>query len=246
MSLSSKDDEARQFYIAAPEQAHLQIRARAIAFSAIRTLFVGHGKGVLSSSAFDALPSPPKALRLMGASSPERSEELFRALVEADSEFVWRSLRRLGVRPSDLDDAMQEVFVVTARRMADIETGRERAFLFGIAARVASTRRRTERRHPEDGETGLAETFSNDPAPDELSELRQARPMLQGILDSMNDDFRAVFILAELEELSTREIAETLGIPQGTASSRLRSARETFHAAVKRLAAQNAFTRRSR
>jgi RNA polymerase sigma-70 factor (ECF subfamily) len=203
---------------------------------------------VLSSSAFDALPSPPKDLRLMGATSSTRGsvEERFRAMVEGEAQFVWRSLRRLGVRPSDLDDTVQEVFVVAARRIGDIESGRERAFLFGISARVASTRRRTMRRRPEDGETGLTEKPSDDLDPEELSELRQARPVLQEILDSMSDDCRAVFILAELEELSTREIAELLGIPQGTASSRLRSARETFHAAVRRLAAQNDFPRKLR
>lgn len=179
--------------------------------------------------------------------SPRRTaEERFRALVEAEAEFVWRSLRRLGVRPVDLDDTVQEVFVVAARRLGDIELGRERAFLFGIASRVASTRRRTIRRRPEDGEMGLAEKPSDALDPEELSELRQARPVLQEILDSMSDECRAVFVLAELEELSTREIAELCGIPQGTASSRLRSARETFHAAVRRLAAQNAFPRRLR
>jgi len=205
---------------------------------------------VLSSLAFgtfDALPPPPKGLRLMGTSSAVRAaEERFRALVEENSEFVWRSLRRLGVRPADVDDAVQEVYVVAARRLGDIEAGRERSFLFGIATRVASTRRRTARRRPEDGEVGLTEKPSDAPGPEELSELRQARPLLQEILDSMSDDFRSVFILAELEELSTREIAEMLGIPQGTASSRLRSARETFHSAVRRLAVQDAFPRRSR
>ena len=180
-------------------------------------------------------------------SSPRRTaEDRFRALVEVEAGFVWRSLRRLGVRPADLDDSVQEVFMVAARRLGDIESGRERAFLFGISARVASTRRRTVRRRPEDGEAGLAEKPSDDLDPEALSELRQARPVLQEILDSMNDDCRAVFVLAELEELSTREIAELLAIPQGTASSRLRSARETFHAAVRRLAAQNAFPRRLR
>jgi RNA polymerase sigma-70 factor (ECF subfamily) len=203
---------------------------------------------VLSSSAFDALPSPPKGLRLVGTpvDPPRDREARFRALVEMGSEFVWRSLRRLGVRAADLDDAAQEVFVVAARKIAHIENGRERAFLFGIAVRVASTRRRTARRRPEDGDAGLNETFSEAPGPDELSELRQARPVLQQILDSMSDDCRSVFILAELEELSTREIAESLGIPQGTASSRLRSARETFHDAVRRLTAQSAFPRRLR
>lgn len=180
-------------------------------------------------------------------SSPRRTpEERFRALVENEAEFVWRSLRRLGVRPADLDDSMQEVFVVAARRLGDIETGRERAFLFSVSSRVASTRRRTLRRRPEDGELGLIEKPSDDLDPEALSELRQARPVLQEILDSMSDECRAVFVLAEIEELSTREISELLDIPPGTASSRLRSARETFHAAVRRLAAQNAFPRRLR
>ena len=183
----------------------------------------------------------------MGTTSRRSTAEArFRAMVESEAEFVWRTLRRLGVRPADVDDAVQEIFVVAARRLDDIENGREHAFLFGIAARVASTRRRTLRRRPEDGEIGLTEKPSDEPDPEELSELRQARPVLQEILDSMSDEWRAVFVLAELEELSTREIAELLGIPQGTASSRLRSARETFHAAVRRLAAQNAFPRRLR
>lgn len=184
---------------------------------------------------------------MANVSSPGRAaEERFRAIVTPHVEFVWRSLRRLGIRQSDLDDALQEVFVVTARRLEDIESGRERAFLFGIATRIASTRRRTLRRRPEDGEAGLLEEPAQELDPEELSELRQARPVLQQILDEMSDDCRAVFVLAELEEMTTRDISELLGIPQGTASSRLRSARETFHAAVRRLTAQNAFPRRSR
>lgn len=185
----------------------------------------------------------------MSRSSPSRkggAEERFRALVAEHGEFVWRSLRRLGLGPADSDDAMQEVFVVAARKMAAFEPGRERSFLFGIAARVASTRRRSLRRHPEDGDAALFEQPAPHPDPEELAELRQARPRLQEILDSMSDECRSVFVLAELEELPTREIADLLGIPVGTASSRLRSARETFHASVKRLVAQHAFPRRIR
>ena len=82
--------------------------------------------------------------------------------------------------------------------------------------------------------------------PEELAELSRARPLLQEILDGMNDELRAVFILAEVEELSVREIAELLDVPQGTVSSRLRSAREKFHAGIKRLQARAAFAWRKR
>ncbi len=72
----------------------------------------------------------------------ERSRR-FRALVDRHFEFVWRSVRRLGVPPGDADDAAQEVFVVAARKLDALEPERERSFLFGTAVRVASTRRRT-------------------------------------------------------------------------------------------------------
>jgi len=54
----------------------------------------------------------------------------------------------------------------------------------------------------------------------------------------MEMDLRAVFVLFELEELSTAEIAATLEIPMGTVSSRLRRAREEFQAATKRYRAR--------
>jgi RNA polymerase sigma-70 factor, ECF subfamily len=173
--------------------------------------------------------------------------ERFRALVDEHFEFVWRSVRRLGVPSADADDAAQEVFVVTARKLGSIEPDRERAFLFGTAVRVASTRRRTRRRHPEDPAESLdTRPFEGDASPEERLELREARALLQSILDGMSDDQRAVFVLAELEETSVREIAELLTLPVGTVSSRLRAARETFANEAKRLSAREAFSWRKR
>jgi RNA polymerase sigma-70 factor (ECF subfamily) len=173
--------------------------------------------------------------------------ERFRALVDEHFEFVWRSVRRLGVPMADADDAAQEVFVVAARKLGSIEADREKAFLFGTAVRVASTRRRTRRRHPEDpAETLDARALDGDASPEERVELGQARALLQGILDGMSDDQRTVFVLAELEETSVREIAALLALPLGTVSSRLRAARESFATEVKRLSAREAFSMRKR
>lgn len=173
--------------------------------------------------------------------------ERFRALVDEHFEFVWRSVRRLGVPMADADDAAQEVFVVAARKLGSIEADREKAFLFGTAVRVASTRRRTRRRHPEDpAETLDARVLDGDASPEERVELGQARALLQGILDGMSDDQRTVFVLAELEETSVREIAVLLALPLGTVSSRLRAARESFATEVKRLSAREAFSMRKR
>src|ERR1043165_1590531 len=62
-------------------------------------------------------------------------------------DFVWRSVRRLGVPEDAVDDAAQEVFVVASRKLDAIGAGKEKAFLFGTAVRVAAdTRRALQRR----------------------------------------------------------------------------------------------------
>jgi RNA polymerase sigma-70 factor (ECF subfamily) len=184
----------------------------------------------------------------LGARSTEsQSAARFRALVDQHFSFVWRSVRRLGVPEADADDAVQEVFVVAARKLSHLEIGREKAFLFSTAVRVASTGRRTRRRHPEDPNDTLdARAVTDEPDASELLELREARALLQEILDQMGVDQRAVFVLAELEDLPVREIAALLGVPLGTVSSRLRAARDAFAQSVKRFAAREIFSRRPR
>jgi RNA polymerase sigma-70 factor (ECF subfamily) len=161
-----------------------------------------------------------------------------RALFEAHYASIWRLLRRLGVRPAHLDDAAQEVFWVAARRLADIEPGREHAFLYGVALRVAAG----EARKQAAGSpvTSLADVPA---VPDERASPeaqladRQARALLDEAMGRMPAELRAVFVLFELEGLEVRQIAEIEGIPAGTAASRLRRAREEFSAIAKRIRA---------
>jgi RNA polymerase sigma-70 factor (ECF subfamily) len=65
--------------------------------------------------------------------------------------------------------------------------------------------------------------------------------LLDEVLDAMTMDLRTVFVLFELEELPTAEIARLLEIPVGTAASRLRRAREEFHVLAKRVRARLSF-----
>ena len=200
----------------------------------------GHEGDVLLEAALEATER-----ELAYPRGPERQAR-FRDLVERQFDFVWRSLRRLGVPAADVDDASQEVFMVAARRLDDFTEPRERAFLFGTAVRIASTRRRTKRRHPEELSAVTDEHPHFELDPEELAELARARPLLQAILDGMGPEFRNTFVLAELEELPAREISLLLGVPEGTVASRLRTARQKFREGVKRLQAQNAFAWRTR
>jgi RNA polymerase sigma-70 factor (ECF subfamily) len=172
------------------------------------------------------------------------SEARLRLLMTAHFDFVWRSLRRLGLLGADADDGAQEVFLVASRKLAQILDGHERQFLFATAVRVASTRRRTVQRRREEPLSPLYDQEReerSEPGPERLTEMSRARRELQAILDGMELEQRAPFILFELEELTVPEIAGTLSIPIGTVSSRLRAARDYFRAAVSRLHARDAF-----
>lgn len=165
----------------------------------------------------------------------------FRQIYDEHFAFVWRSLRRLGVRESDVPDAVQDVFLVVHRRLAEFE-GRSKmsTWIFGICYRVASDRRKAARKVYI--EEGSDERWLD--APDERvdiaaeAERRQGLQTLEALLDGMPLEQRAVFTSFELECMTGEEIAQTLEIPLGTVYSRLRLARDTFRNAAARLRAR--------
>jgi len=147
---------------------------------------------------------------------------------------VWRFLRRLGVVADRVDDASQQVFLVAIEALPRIVPGCERAFLYGTAVRIAhGIRRRGEREI-----TGLDVDLGSSPAPspDELTDQKRAREMLDQVLERVDLDARAVFVLFEIEGFTVPEIADLLKIPIGTAASRLRRSREQFQILVGSLA----------
>jgi RNA polymerase sigma-70 factor (ECF subfamily) len=159
--------------------------------------------------------------------------------VQDHYDFIWRTLRRLGVPPALVDDATQKVFWVATRKMQQARVVKERSFLFAIALRVAGDERRALRRRPEVSDEGACDAARDEaPPPDELVEQREARALLDQILEDMPFELRVVFVLFELEEMSTAEIALLLEIPSGTVASRLRRGREAFEDHVARFRAR--------
>jgi RNA polymerase sigma-70 factor (ECF subfamily) len=159
----------------------------------------------------------------------------FEVVYEEHFDFVWRSLRRLGIADAQVDDAVQDVFVVVHRRLGEFE-GRStmKTWLFGIALRVASVHRRTAARRPtEPLDEDLPDQAGNLPA-DALSEAAEAARLVHRLLDCLDEDRRAVFVLAELEQMTAPEISVALGVNLNTVYSRLRLARRDFDAALAR------------
>lgn len=171
---------------------------------------------------------------------PQRAARL-RSLASENFQFIWRSLRRLGVPPQAVDDATQQVFEIAARRLDDIQPGRERAFLFKTGLHVAREARRTAARGALSDSAPLEHLQDPGQTPEDAVESARTRALLDEVLDALPLDLRSVFVLFELEELPTAEIARLLEIPAGTVASRLRRARHEFHLQARRIRARREF-----
>ncbi len=155
-------------------------------------------------------------------------------------DFVWRSLRRLGITPPETDDATQQVFLILSRKLSSVREGHERSYIVGIALRVAASvrRGRANARRREIAEDDAPESLSPTATPEADLGRAEARALLDEVLAALPEDRRTVFVLFELEELSKPEIADLLDLPIGTVASRLQRAREDFRAAIARLRAR--------
>jgi RNA polymerase sigma-70 factor (ECF subfamily) len=165
----------------------------------------------------------------------ETAEARMRRIVDENYAFVWRSLRRLGVPDANVEDAAQQVLVVTARRLDDVRRDAERSFLFGAAIRVAADARRSARRRPEDANEMVEVMASDAPTPEDLATASAERRVLARALDAMPMRLRTVFVLYELEEMTSPEVAAALDLPLGTATSRLRRARIHFNKTIEKI-----------
>ena len=161
-------------------------------------------------------------------------ESRLRRVVSEQFEVLWRFLRRLGISESDTDDAVQEVVLVLARKLDQVQVGCERSFVLSTAFRVASGFRRAGRKRREVDDSALSDLACPDLGPDALAEKQRLRIVLQQVLNDLPLDLRAVFVLYELEELTMAEIAATLELPPGTVASRLRRSREQFESLASR------------
>jgi RNA polymerase sigma-70 factor, ECF subfamily len=180
-----------------------------------------------SSTAEAMAPEPPDEPRTLASAVDEAR---LRGMIDEYFDTVYYALRRVGVPTADLEDYTQEVFIVASGKLHVIIPGRERAFLLGVALRVAAHARRKLRRFPMLSDDQSTYETWEDPSlrPDEEIELRRQRKLVDEVLKKMPEDLRHVFILFEIEELTMVEIASALELPSGTVASRLRRAREEF------------------
>jgi RNA polymerase sigma-70 factor (ECF subfamily) len=151
--------------------------------------------------------------------------------------------RRLGIAEEDVEDVVQDTFLVFFRRIDTYDPSMPiRQWLLGIVKRVAMDHRRRYQRkdspcvpHPEDSERAIP---SAAPLPSQDAEQSQALRLLNKLIATLDDDKREVLVLAQIEELTVPEISELLGLNVNTVYARLRAARRAFDSAYARYQAR--------
>ncbi|HVI02410.1 MAG TPA: sigma-70 family RNA polymerase sigma factor [Enhygromyxa sp.] len=159
----------------------------------------------------------------------------FTQLYAEHYDFLWRCALRMGTPAADLEDVVQECFIVALRRFATFDPrGRARAstWLFGILRNVQRNHARAARRRSARLEL-LAQTSGEEQEPARTAEASLAGRLLDEFLATLDDDKRAAFVLAEIEGMTGPEVADALEVAalcrldrQADAEARARAQRQ--------------------
>jgi RNA polymerase sigma-70 factor (ECF subfamily) len=167
----------------------------------------------------------------------------FQALAERHSRALFRLAYRMTGNEEDAEDVVQEALLKAFRRLDQFE---DRAnfgsWLYRIAANCAydmlrSRARREEQAPPPDGdaEDPLLAVAADEPSPDRLMLSAQIQDRVRAAMARLSERERAAFVLRHFEQMSTKEIGDTLGLDEGAAKHsvfravrKLREALEPF------------------
>ncbi len=190
-------------------------------------------------SAPEGVTYPPAPVSGIVTVPPREEKADFLELYRTQFAYVWKTARRLGVRPTDVDDVVQETFLTAHKLLDGYESrGSDRAWLFSILFGIVQRQRRSRWRWSalfDSGKTNLDEVAAPPSSgPETSAETNETARLLDQILEGLDPERRAVLILADIEDRQVNEIAEILSINRNTAASRLRAARAHVEAAIAR------------
>jgi RNA polymerase sigma-70 factor (ECF subfamily) len=148
-------------------------------------------------------------------------DEEFTAFVARHARFVFRVAYSVLRSNQDADDVVQDTFLKLYRSSSWRRIANERGFLARTAWRLAVDRRRRTAKD--------APAFDGawpGPNPEQAAIASDWNAAIQRLIDALPEELRQPLALSGVEELSSREIAEVMGIPEGTVRTRLMRARQ--------------------
>jgi RNA polymerase sigma-70 factor (ECF subfamily) len=161
------------------------------------------------------------------AAAKEGDSAAFEGLLRNHEAEVLRVVRLLGIPAADHEDVAQEVFIRVFRHLDSYRPGRSfGGWLYRIAVNACHDhRRRAARRSREEAASEQREAVDDRPGLEVLAGGSESRGLLEGALEALSERERAVFVLCEMEELPTREVARALQISSITVRRHLGRAR---------------------
>jgi len=157
------------------------------------------------------------------------------ALMRRHNRALFRTARAILRDDAEAEDALQEAYLQAYRAIGNYRSeAKLSTWLARIVANEALMRVRKRARRAEivPLKPGASETEINeipddnmDQTPERSAQRSEMRRLLESQIDSLPDDYRVVFVLRAVEEMSVEETAAALGIPQATVRTRLFRAR---------------------
>jgi RNA polymerase sigma-70 factor, ECF subfamily len=164
----------------------------------------------------------------------EHGPEAFERVTEPYLPLLWRCARRLVYTRHEAEDLVQETYLKAFRAWQQFQSGTDaRAWLVTILLNTARDWARKTLRQPEtlslDELTTLAQQHARAPArvatPERAAGQKEVGRLVRMALGDLSPEFRMTVLLADVEELTYKEIADIMGCPIGTVMSRLHRAR---------------------
>jgi RNA polymerase sigma-70 factor (ECF subfamily) len=167
-----------------------------------------------------AIPLPPSATGCL---------ETF----DREMDYVYGTLQRLGASPADMDDLLQDVFLILYSNWSTLDTTRTlRPWLFGVAFRVVRTQRRRRARERCDSEIDPVDAAVG---PEGWLEERESLVLLASALEQVPAGRRSVIVMHDIDGIEVVDIARKMGMTKFGVYARLYKGRQELAAAVRRL-----------
>jgi len=167
----------------------------------------------------------------------------FERLMRQHNQRLFRVARSILRDDADAEDALQDAYVQAYRKLGDFRGDSELStWLTRIVINQALMRARKRTRDrvvipfsPPDGTAKELEVADEQAeSPSEATLRAEVRKVLERRIDELPEAFRSVFVMREVEEMTARETADALGIPEATVRTRLFRARALLREALDR------------
>ena len=160
----------------------------------------------------------------------------FELLMRRNNQRLYRAIRSLVPEEEEIEELMQQAYVLAFTRLRQFSSSaRFSTWLLRIGINEALQRLRRDRRWPRADPEVLEEEPSmhgTDPTPEDRLARAQLNPVPEQLVDRLPESHRSVFVLREIEQLSTSEVAEVLELSPDNVKQRLSRAKAMLRSAL--------------